>query len=895
MLHAFRPHHYLFSPLPVPHFLHHRHPHLLPPPSLAYLWFVAPTPALATRTHFSICLSSHFPLPTHSVSFTHFPSLPLLSAPCMADPRDKELTSLRDELAASKQTSDRRIETLRKQLSEAKQRAKEVIHRQRKDAEQRISSLEDDLRMRSDELQQVKSLLRQATDEKEGLLGQADILKNEIRDLSSRVSLAHDNLNTSKNELVQVQTASHQVVVERDRLQTQLALVRNELATLHSSTKGDTSSSITVSTVSKQTTGDQQHTSDNEHSADVEQNVPDAVDDNVPSTNISEELALSNQRETQLSAQLDNVQNQLKANVDEHKIAMDHIKSQNSDLEKSISKAQVTIEELQSNLEKSETALREEREKAERTKKMAAENPSNSEEAKNILEAKMAEMERLVASKQAEIGRVRDKARTYLKELNAEKREMEEKNKEKVQALEKKISDERDKTQAADARADSASKEIDSCLAVIRDKQKSVQMLTMTVSTLKSAARDAEREMHSLQNEFSRYKERARLALEEKQNVTETRHADIEAATVNIRSELERSRKEKIELKKHLLRVQQTEQQLEEMRERAERAEAAVDLLRSDATGVASTNFTRVDRLEEKIAQLESDLASARSAVDDAELRNSTTKMRLEAADRALHIAEVRAEEMERTSSKTIQALRTQVVELQGDLNRAKYAAESAQRTAAAAAKALTFSTAGDEEKDDVKGSPKDKMREARSPRDMSLYEHDRTNGQLSTFAKAMERESDRLGLSPRKIDSRRTSADGVSLSEDDVKARDQQIIVLTSQVAELGMLLDEVQQESQLRAEQTALLKEEVKNLDAKLAAAEKLKNGAPFSYLRTIVQRYLETDDSTLLPVICNVLSFSDEESTRIKNFRGVKGAKGAGPSPKSGYFSLPFLGPR
>lgn len=51
------------------------------------------------------------------------------------------------------------------------------------------------------------------------------------------------------------------------------------------------------------------------------------------------------------------------------------------------------------------------------------------------------------------------------------------------------------------------------------------------------------------------------------------------------------------------------------------------------------------------------------------------------------------------------------------------------------AVRELTFSTTGNE-KHDVKESPKEGMREPRSPRNMSLYEHNPTNGRLSIFAK---------------------------------------------------------------------------------------------------------------------------------------------------------------
>jgi GRIP domain len=110
-------------------------------------------------------------------------------------------------------------------------------------------------------------------------------------------------------------------------------------------------------------------------------------------------------------------------------------------------------------------------------------------------------------------------------------------------------------------------------------------------------------------------------------------------------------------------------------------------------------------------------------------------------------------------------------------------------------------------------------------------------------------------------------------------------------------VLLDDAQEESQLRSEQAKLLKAEVRDLDAKLAAADKLQDGTPFSYLRTIVVRYLETGDPTLLPVLANLLSFTEEEMARIRGVRNggrLPRPSGSTGKPESAsYFgTIPFL---
>jgi GRIP domain len=103
--------------------------------------------------------------------------------------------------------------------------------------------------------------------------------------------------------------------------------------------------------------------------------------------------------------------------------------------------------------------------------------------------------------------------------------------------------------------------------------------------------------------------------------------------------------------------------------------------------------------------------------------------------------------------------------------------------------------------------------------------------------------------------------------------------------------LLGYAQNESEIREQQTALLKSELRDVQAKLLAAEKLQNGAPFSYMRTIVARYLETGDPTLLPVVCDLLSFSDDESRRVRAAR--TGISKAGSNQVSYFSKMPFLG--
>jgi len=125
------------------------------------------------------------------------------------------------------------------------------------------------------------------------------------------------------------------------------------------------------------------------------------------------------------------------------------------------------------------------------------------------------------------------------------------------------------------------------------------------------------------------------------------------------------------------------------------------------------------------------------------------------------------------------------------------------------------------------------------------------------------------LGLSsPKRNNSNSNSNLSASISISDDAFRDNQVAVLTSQLSELSTLLDDAQEEAKVREQQTILLKKEVGQLENQLGAAQKLAQGAPFNYLRSVVVAYLENPNHQLLPVLADVLAINKEEIDRIRS---------------------------
>lgn len=849
----------------------------------------------------------------------------------MADCNDvnEQLETLRRQLFDSRIEADRRVDVVKKQLTDAKAKAKALLQRNMIDSSSKIEAAEEQNKLQADELTQLKNMLREMHREKNVRIADMDSLASQLEDVKEQLSVVSNERAALEREIAEARSdlggGKLQAAAGREGLEGEVEIVGGKPhfgGKKHAETIAETndlerkpsqqeaSDSTQLEKLMKELERSEVEIAELQATCGAlraeNSDLKEVIESDTKSVStladtpnrtgaLWEEVQQANERAESLQSCLDRTREDLRRVTEHHGKVIEDKANEFSELEKKLIEADASIIQLRSDLEKREIDLQEERKNLARAQRTASEYIPDGDEGKKILEAKVAEMERLVASKQIEINRVREKARTFLRDMNAEKRDKEERMKKDVEALKKELAEERDRVKVAEQRVESDASELDNCLALIREKQKSLQVLQMKIVTQKSEAEKANREIETLRADFARYKERARIALQEKENDTEASEAAIDTATGAIRAELGKAKVDMAEMKKELHGVRVINKKYREALERAERAEAAVDLLKKDSMpGTPPTNFTKIDMLEEKVALMERELTSSRSSVEDAEERHKTAKMRLEASERALRGAELRADEIDRVSKKTIEAFRKQVATLEGEMVRAQEAAASAQRTATAAAKALAFvSTPDQEAQSPLKRNARASPRRQPSFEDSSFPLGSMNEGRAS-LAAALEGHASKFGFNSPRIHSENSMSNGVSDME--LSAKDQQIAVLTTQLAELGAVLDDTQGEAELRYEQNALLKDEVKNLDAKLEAAQKLQNGAPFSYLRTIVVRYLETDDPTLLPVIANVLSFTDEESSRVRDARGKAGdASLSVSSPKAGYFSIPFLGSR
>lgn len=476
-----------------------------------------------------------------------------------------------------------------------------------------------------------------------------------------------------------------------------------------------------------------------------------------------------------------------------------------------------------------------------------APSSENYEMSRNELQSKVEELEGKLSAKQTEIGKVRDRARAYLKELNAKKRDMEKKMKTDMGALKSTLKTQEEEKAAIERKYSDLESELSRYLEVIGEKQRALQSAHMRLASEKSLRETAMEKEEVVRCEFEAYKERAKSALEERNALISNAQRSTESATRDLRKRLTDATKEIQDLRSALNSAKRMESDMSAVVERANKAEAALDLLQSERLLPKSESFDDARKAQERLATVEKELAHALHIAEDSKTRGGTALVRLEVAERALKSAEQQHEKESARAHKQVEELMHRVATLEKALERARESAKSAQRTAAAAAKAMTHSGLIENELDHT-----------------STVNH---------FSK--ERSMNDLSDEEVKDEAAKQSS------------HNDQTAILMAQIAELSTMVRNAEEEATLREGQVDLLKSEVQDLEAKLVAAERLQNNAPFRYLKNIVVRYLETGDSTLLPVLAKVLGLSEDETAQIGG-NARRGSQAGGR-----FFSIPFLG--
>lgn len=565
---------------------------------------------------------------------------------------------------------------------------------------------------------------------------------------------------------------------------------------------------------------------------------------------------------------------------------------------------------LRSKLAVAEAAASDARAKASAAAKDSAKKSSAAEskeivelrEAKSTLNAKLSGMDALLIEKQTELGKVRDKARIYLKEITAEKRAVETRMKAEVANLKEDIRTLESKLANAESNSKVQDSEMDNCLALVSEKQRTIQMLNMSLSTERKAVSNSLEEFAGLKAEFAKYKERARVALEDRDSRLQKSDMAVAVATTELRAQVQALQTNLQEMQTELVEAQKESANARFNMERAVRAETALELQRNSASSESTLHSAKLKKLEQQVEEAHQLVAEAQRQAEDAESRVEALTARLQVANEKLGKAHERSLAQDIEAVREANELRDKIAALEASLKRSNQSASAAQRVAAVAARAMATSPAPDFAPNGprLENTPRSSPSVSGQLMSPSLSDIHRSRLSIddglaqissSSLAAVMSSHSLSMGLaSPRDPTHSPGGRDTARSSDWDDTFRDQQVGVLTSQLSELSTLLDDAQDEAKARQQQTDVLKAEIRKLTADLEAAQKLHNEAPFHYLRSVVVRYLETTDNRLLPVLADVLAIPKDDIDRIRarSSRPPRGSNASG-----GAFS--FLGRR
>jgi len=447
------------------------------------------------------------------------------------------------------------------------------------------------------------------------------------------------------------------------------------------------------------------------------------------------------------------------------------------------------------------------------------------------LNGKIQELEGQVASRQAEILKVREKAKSYLWEINAENAKLKKKLEEEQasglalsQEYEAKLQHALSIQTGVEKKAIQASEELEGSLGVIMECQTKISALEREIALERMKVDEANEKTLSIQSEFNSYKEKARMALSERDAAIAVSDSAVDRATRDLREKLMQAEAKVDELSALVPKLESEISSLTESlraaQQEKESASSAAGLDRE--TTAAPLDLVRFE-LDDRITELEKELTSTMARASDAEARSASLTVKLE-------ILEKRRKEAEGQLAATEEARKALAVEH----NRKVADLEERLRKENASLKALRRTTTAVAMAFDPSGGSESGM--TRVPSISSAN----STGQ-----------SVRVNFHP--------------------EVSHEEITSLKNELSRLRESTLDSQKEKEMHMEQSALLKRELRELEGKYLAVQTLNQGTNYEYLKNMIIRYLETDDlDTMLPVFAAVLSFTPEEVRKIREKR-------------------------
>uniref|UniRef100_A0A7S2ZHJ9 GRIP domain-containing protein n=1 Tax=Rhodosorus marinus TaxID=101924 RepID=A0A7S2ZHJ9_9RHOD len=413
---------------------------------------------------------------------------------------------------------------------------------------------------------------------------------------------------------------------------------------------------------------------------------------------------------------------------------------------------------------------------------------------------KIAELEKMLGQRQNEVSKTKEKAKQMLKEMNAEKRELEAQFKVELEESGKKLSDAEKSRLATAKELAEANKGLAGAMATINDLQGTLKQLKVDKESSAVAVESAHARAEALEVQYTEYKEHARTALAQKDSTIAKLRDSSRVVDEDVQFQIAEGHARAEKLAAKLAEMNIVEHNLEVAEERSRAMEARI----ADLTAQLATSSLKASQKEVEVEDakhlLMGEIELERGRAEAADQRNAQTLVRMRILEKCLEDAEATNKQLTELHNEEVAKSKRELEELESKRRKDKQSADAARRTVEAAMKA--YSPVPD------------------------------------------------------------------SLDLDDTKP------LLDDEVDEMREQLNDSISMNKMYAEQLALLKTEIRAMEASEERTSRLSDNLQYDYLKNVIIKFIETDDfNALMPVLANVLAMTPEEIEEVKTKREEK----------------------
>eukprot|EP00190_Bangiopsis_sp_CCMP1999_P002461 CAMPEP_0198735050 /NCGR_PEP_ID=MMETSP1475-20131203/57009_1 /TAXON_ID= ORGANISM="Unidentified sp., Strain CCMP1999" /NCGR_SAMPLE_ID=MMETSP1475 /ASSEMBLY_ACC=CAM_ASM_001111 /LENGTH=523 /DNA_ID=CAMNT_0044498643 /DNA_START=38 /DNA_END=1609 /DNA_ORIENTATION=+ len=319
------------------------------------------------------------------------------------------------------------------------------------------------------------------------------------------------------------------------------------------------------------------------------------------------------------------------------------------------------------------------------------------------LEKQVQQQKDALASKQAELTKVREKAKTMLKELNNEKSKVESDfEKEKLDAR-KRISKLEDNLRSAKKGEEVAGRELAGAMNTVSDLQKSLRQNKKELETSRAEESATKEKLHELEQELHGHRDGNQAFVAEKE-ATIARLRD-ENEEMQQRLAAEQGRAERLNIQLADLTSEKKDMEAAEGSTRV--LETQIAELTENVSDLKKRLHKEQIEKDEQMSYLREEVQTERSRAADLDLKNAQNILKISVLEKSLKEAEEKGGRSCQDHCEKIDTLQCEIEELKSKWRKDKQSADSARRTVEAAM--LAYSNSGgphtdqDEEKAQLK------------------------------------------------------------------------------------------------------------------------------------------------------------------------------------------------